>query len=135
MPWDVDEAMKRPGRFDRQVFVPPPDAAARAEMFRAKLRDVPIGSLDYEQLGRATEKFSGADIDGVIDSAKDSVLLRAMDGSSSQLLERQDLLDAAANATPSTSDWLKTARNLVKFGGAGKAYHDVEKYLRQTGEF
>jgi SpoVK/Ycf46/Vps4 family AAA+-type ATPase len=135
MPWDVDEAMKRPGRFDRQVFVPPPDAAARSEMFRAKLRDVPTGRLDYEQLGRATEKFSGADIDGVIDGAKDSVLLRAMDGSGSQLLEQQDLLDAAANATPSTSDWLKTARNLVKFGGAGKTYQDVEKYLRQTGDF
>jgi SpoVK/Ycf46/Vps4 family AAA+-type ATPase len=135
MPWDVDEAMKRPGRFDRQVFVPPPDAAARTEMFRAKLRDVPTGSLDYEQLGRATEKFSGADIDGVIDGAKDSVLLRAMDGSNDPSLEQRDLLDAAAAATPSTSDWLKTARNLVKFGGAGKAYQDVEKYLRQTGEF
>ena len=43
MPWDVDEAMKRPGRFDRQVFVPPPDAAARTEMFRTKLRGVPTG--------------------------------------------------------------------------------------------
>jgi transitional endoplasmic reticulum ATPase len=135
MPWDVDEAMKRPGRFDRQVFVPPPDAAARSAMFRAKLRDVPTGDVDHERLGRATELFSGADVDGVIESAKDAALLRAMDGNARQQLEQQDLLEAAAAATPSTSDWLKTARNLVKFGGAGKAYQDVEKYLRQTGQY
>jgi transitional endoplasmic reticulum ATPase len=135
MPWDVDEAMKRPGRFDRQVFVPPPDAAARAEMFRIKLREVPIGAVDYERLGAATEQFSGADVDGVIDAAKDLALMRAMDGSAQAQLEEQDLLEAAASASPSTSDWLKTARNLVKFGGAGKAYQDVEKYLRSSGTY
>jgi transitional endoplasmic reticulum ATPase len=135
MPWDVDEAMKRPGRFDRQVFVPPPDTSARAEMFRAKLRDVPTGPVDHEQLGRVTEQFSGADIDGVIEAAKDAVLLRAMDGGSNHQLEQRDLLEAAAAASPSTSDWLKTARNLVKFGGAGKAYQDVEKYLRATAQY
>ena len=37
MPWDVDAAMKRPGRFDRQIFVPPPDEEARAEMLKIKL--------------------------------------------------------------------------------------------------
>lgn len=135
MPWDVDEAMKRPGRFDRQVFVPPPDAAARSAMFRIKLRDVPVGAVDYDRLGAATEQFSGADVDGVIDAAKDLALMRAMDGSAQAQLEEQDLLEAAAAASPSTSDWLKTARNLVKFGGAGKAYQDVEKYLRSSGTY
>lgn len=135
MPWDVDEAMKRPGRFDRQVFVPPPDAAARAEMFRIKLRDVPMGAVDYERLGAATDQFSGADVDGVIEGAKDLALLRVMDGATQGQLEEKDLLEAAAAASPSTSDWLKTARNLVKFGGAGKAYQDVEKYLRSSGTY
>jgi hypothetical protein len=36
------------------------------------------------------------------------------------------------SAVPSTLDWLKTARNLVKFGGAGKQYRDVEQYLRKS---
>jgi hypothetical protein len=83
----------------------------------------------------ATEQFSGADVDGVIDAAKDLALMRAMDGSAQAQLEEQDLLEAAAAAAPSTSDWLKTARNLVKFGGAGKAYQDVEKYLRSSGTY
>ena len=52
MPWDADEAMKRPGRFDRQVFVPPPDLEARTEMMRVKLSDVPHDAVDFARLAR-----------------------------------------------------------------------------------
>lgn len=41
-----------------------------------------------------------------------------------------DLLQAIEDTEPTTIDWLKTARNLVKFGGGDKRYKDVEKYLR-----
>jgi transitional endoplasmic reticulum ATPase len=132
MPWDVDEAMKRPGRFDRQVFVPPPDAQAREEIFRMKLRDVPVAELDYAALARLTENFSGADIDGVIEAAKDGALLQLLDAVEEVRIQQEDLTRAIAEAVPSTLDWLKTARNLVKFGGVGRAYKDVEQYLRQT---
>lgn len=132
MPWDVDEAMKRPGRFDRQVFVPPPDPAAREEIFRMKLLDVPTGAVDYGALARLTENFSGADIDGVIEAAKDGALLQLLDAAEDVRIEQDDLARAIGEAVPSTLDWLKTARNLVKFGGVGRAYKDVEQYLRQV---
>jgi SpoVK/Ycf46/Vps4 family AAA+-type ATPase len=130
MPWDVDEAMKRPGRFDRQIFIPPPDAPARAEMFRSKLRDVPCEPLDFDLLGQKSDNFSGADVDGVIDLAKDLALGEILDSGRERRLTQQDLLTALEELEPSTLEWLKTARNLVKFGGAGAAYKDVEKYLR-----
>ena len=50
MPWDIDPAMKRPGRFSRQIFVPPPDAEAREEMLRLKLDGVPCGNISYSNL-------------------------------------------------------------------------------------
>ncbi len=134
MPWDVDPAMKRPGRFDRSVFVPPPDAAARAEMFRSKLVGVPSGDLDYESLARVSEFASGADIDGIIEEAKDRVLAGIMDGGADdgdgRVLTQDDLMAAATETEPSTVDWLRTARNLVKYGGADRAYRDVEAYLK-----
>ncbi len=130
MPWDVDEAMKRPGRFDRQVFVPPPDAKARAEMLRLKLRDVPADSIDTDGLGGACEHFSGADIDGLIENAKDYVLAEILDGGEERNLREEDLQRALEACEPTTLEWLKTARNLVKFGGARGPYSDVEKYLR-----
>lgn len=130
MPWDVDDAMKRPGRFDRQIFVPPPDAPARAEMLQVKLRDVPTDPFDAEHLAAACKHFSGADMDGLIDRAKDAVLGEILEGGEERNLRQEDLLEAVEAIEPSTLEWLRTARNLVKFGGGSGAYKDVEKYLR-----
>lgn len=132
MPWDVDPAMRRPGRFARQVFVPPPDQAARSEMFRLKLRDIPAEGINFDSLAAETEFFSGADIDGLIDSAKDLVLSEILGSGEERLLSGQDLLAALEAATPSTADWLNTARNLVRFSGADNSYRDVEKYLKRS---
>lgn len=132
MPWDVDPAMKRPGRFARQIFVPPPDAAARADMLRGKLKDVPTGDVDAALIASRTEHFSGADMDGLIDAAKDRVLSEILHSNEQRNLETADLLEALQEVTPSTVDWLKTARNLVKFSGADSSYRDVEKYLKKT---
>ena len=101
-------------------------------MFEMKLRDVPKAELNWGALARGTKGFSGADIDGVIEMAKDSALSRELEGEVGSVVTEKDLLEAAEEAEPSTSEWLKTARNLVKFGGAGPAYKDVEKYLRET---
>lgn len=130
MPWDVDEAMKRPGRFDRQLFVPPPDAAARAEMFRLKLIDVPTEDIDWADLGRRSKHFSGADVDGALERAKEAVLDEILGTGRERPLRQEDLRTAIDDAVPSTMEWLRTARNLVKFGGGGRAYKDVEAYLR-----
>jgi SpoVK/Ycf46/Vps4 family AAA+-type ATPase len=132
MPWDVDAAMKRPGRFDRQVFVPPPDAAARAEMFRRKLVDVPTEDVDTVQLAALSEHFSGADVDGVINRAKDCVLLEIMDGGIERPIRQSDLLAAIEASEPTTLDWLRTARNIVKFGGVDRSYKEVAAYLKRT---
>ncbi|MBZ0113355.1 MAG: ATP-binding protein [Thermoanaerobaculia bacterium] len=135
MPWDVDDAMKRPGRFDRQVFVPPPDEAARAEMFRQKLLGVPCEALDFAELGQLSRHFSGADIDGVLELAKETVLTEILESDIERGLSAADLQEAIGESAPSTLEWLKTVRNVVKFGGGGRAYRDVEKYLRREKMF
>ena len=135
MPWDVDPAIKRPGRFSRQVFVPPPDAEARAEILRMKLADIPVADIDYETLAARTELFSGADMDGLIDQAKDHVLADILDSGEQRELAMVDLLAALEDLTPSTADWIKTARNLVKFAGADSSYKDVEKYLKRIKRY
>ncbi len=132
MPWDVDAAMKRPGRFDRQVFVPPPDVEARAEMFRIKTTGLPAEGLDFSVLAKLSEACSGADVDGIIERAKERVLEDILTGGSERPLRQEDLKWAAQETEPSTLDWLRTARNLVKFGGRDSSYRDVERYLRAT---
>src|SRR5687767_14337310 len=77
-PWHVDPAFRRPGRFDRILFVPPPDAAARASILRLMLRGKPVQDIDYDHLGRKTDQFSGADLKAVVDFAIETKLRDAM---------------------------------------------------------
>lgn len=132
MPWDVDTAMKRPGRFARQIFVPPPDEDARAEIFRLKLEGVPAEPIDFAAAAKSTPNFSGADIDGAVELAKEYVLEEHLTKNSDRPLTNADLARAVREMRPSTLDWLRTARNLVKYAGADDAYRDVEEYLKKN---
>ena len=132
MPWDVDPAIKRPGRLSRQIFVPPPDAEARAAMFELKLRGVPAEAIDVLALAHAAAYFSGADIDGVIDTAKDLAIGDIIESGAERPMCQDDLVNALEASVATTIDWLKTARNLVKYAGADSAYRDVGKYLKKV---
>lgn len=59
----IDPALLRPGRLDRLVYVPPPDALSRREILRLSLAKVPCaGDVEHEALARRTEGFSGAEV-------------------------------------------------------------------------
>lgn len=132
MPWDVDPAIKRPGRFAKQIFVPPPDAQARAAMLEMKLTGVPCEDVNVAALAQATALFSGADMDGLIELAKEAAISDMLDGQDERALRQSDFTEALGEMTPTTVDWLKTARNLVKYSGVDSAYKDVEKYLKSV---
>lgn len=132
MPWDVDPAMKRPGRFSRQVFVQPPDEEARNRMFKKKMEGVPASSLNFKTLARITNFFSGADIDGVIDMAKEYTLADIIESGMDREVSQEDMETAVSQVSPTTVDWLKTAGNLVKYAGADASYKEVERYLKKS---
>jgi SpoVK/Ycf46/Vps4 family AAA+-type ATPase len=130
MPWDVDSAMKRPGRFSRSVFVPPPDIEARQKIIELKLAGVPHENVDSRAIAGTTPHFSGADVDGLVELAKDFVLEEYVSQGSERPILQQDMERAAKDMQASTLDWLRTARNLVKYAGADASYGDVERYLK-----
>lgn len=128
-PWDMDGALRRPGRFDRVVFVPPPDQAARADVLRALLLGKPTESIDHEQVARRTADFSGADLKAVVDSAIEAKLRDAMLHGVPRPITTKDLLAAAKAARPTTKEWFATARNYAVYANEGGAYDDVLRYL------
>src|SRR6185369_10382440 len=77
-PWHLDPAFRRPGRFDRIIFVPPPDAPARAGILRILLKGKPTQDIDYDYLGKKTGDFSGADLKAVVDVAIEAKLSEAV---------------------------------------------------------
>jgi SpoVK/Ycf46/Vps4 family AAA+-type ATPase len=132
MPWDVDPAMKRPGRFARQIFVPPPDAPARTRMLEIRLTGVPHEIDDFASLAVLTEHCSGADLDGLVELAKEHALRRTLATGREHPIGRADLEAAARETTPSTLEWLRTVRNLVRYAGSDPSYREVEAYLKQA---
>ena len=72
VPWMVDEAFLRPGRFDIRVYVGPPDYDARRQMLRTAFEHgkVPYEEGLVEHLAQRTENFSGADINGLLERMK-----------------------------------------------------------------
>ncbi len=130
LPWHLDTAFLRPGRFDRVIFVPPPDEPARAAILRLHLADKPTDDVRYDKIAAVTDKFSGADLTAVIDRAVEVKLTAAMRSGNVEPITTKDLLAAAKLTRPSVTDWLNTARNYVLYSNASGMYDDVKAYLK-----
>ncbi len=128
-PWDVDTAFKRTGRFDRVFFVPPPDVKAREQIFKLYLNDLPIEELDYDILATLSEKFSGADIKGVVDIVGENVIQKIIESGDELKITQNDLEDTIKQTKPTTLEWLEMAKNVVKYANSSGAYDELEKYL------
>jgi SpoVK/Ycf46/Vps4 family AAA+-type ATPase len=129
-PWDVDPALRRPGRFDRTVLVLPPDAVARESILRYHLRDRPLARIDVNVLVRRTEDFSGADLAHLTDSAAELALADSVRTGKVRPIGMPDFLAALGEVGPSTGAWLQTARNVAQFANAGGEYDELLAYLK-----
>jgi len=129
-PWHVDPAFRRPGRFDRVLFVPPPDDVARTAILRIHLKDKPQDSIDYDKVAKKTNDFSGADMRAVVDQAIEGKLREALKDGIPKPLITKDLLTAAKSLRPTTREWFSTARNHALYANQGGIYDDVLEYLK-----
>ena len=129
-PWHLDSAFRRPGRFDRILFVPPPDGGARATILRILARGKPAQDIDYDQLAKKTADFSGADLKALLDVAVEAKLRQAMRAGVPQPLTTRDLAAAAATLRPTTREWFATARNHALYSNQGGIYDDILAYLK-----
>lgn len=129
-PWHLDSAFRRPGRFDRIIFVPPPDAPARAEILRIICQGKPVEDIDYDYLAKKADAFSGADLKAVVDIAVEGKLQEAMKSGVPKPLTTKDILAAAKKAKASTRDWFSTARNYALYSNQSGLYDDILTYLK-----
>ena len=129
-PWDVDDALKRPGRFDRVVFVPPPDPDARQRILELAIADRPVGAVSPKQLARATPLFSGADLHALIERGYDELIEEALDDEDEPGLEQHHVEAVLGEMRPSTLDWLGRSRNYVEFANHNQRYDEVARFLK-----
>ncbi|MFI5378103.1 MAG: ATP-dependent zinc metalloprotease FtsH [Tepidisphaerales bacterium] len=109
----LDPALTRPGRFDRQIYVPLPDVKGRFEILKVHSRKVKLGSdVDLLRLAKATPGFSGADLAAVINESALHATLANKD-----FIEQDDL---------------EESRDKVRWGRARKSRVVDEKEKQQT---
>ncbi|MGP3947577.1 tetratricopeptide repeat protein [Streptomyces sp. 7N604] len=130
-PWDVDTALRRPGRFDRTLLVLPPDEPAREAILRYHLRDRPVAGIELGKLVRRTDGFSGADLAHLCETASEKALLDSVRTGEPRMIGMPDLMEAAKQLRPSTDAWFAAARNVAMFGNEGGTYDDLLAYLKR----
>jgi len=128
-PWHLDPAFRRPGRFDRILFVPPPDEAARRSILEVMSQDKPTHALDIAAIAKKTRDFSGADLKAVFDIAIERSLARAMREGAVIPLGTDDLTKAARDVKPSTRSWFESAKNYAIYSNQSGFYDDVLEFL------
>ena len=130
-PWHLDSAFRRPGRFDRIIFVPPPDTASKEEILKLKLKDKPTENIDFKKVAKRTKNYSGADINALIDIAIEGKLEEALQTGIPKPITTKDLLSASDRHKASTIDWFNTAKNYATFANQSGLYDDVMKYIKK----
>lgn len=129
-PWHLDPAFRRPGRFDRIIFVAPPDAEAREAIFKIHLSKKPNEGIDYAALGKASKDLSGADIQAVIDVAIEEKLEQSFASGVPTPLKTKDVLKAIKRIKASTKEWFASAKNYALYANDAGLYDDVLSYLK-----
>jgi len=128
-PWHLDSAFLRPGRFDRLVFVPPPDTAARADIIRIMAEGKPVTGLDPEALAKKVADFSGADIKAMFDQGIEAALSEAMKSGRVVPVTQKLLARTAKQVKPSTRKWFESAKNYALYANQSGFYDEVLDYL------
>jgi transitional endoplasmic reticulum ATPase len=130
VPWMIDTAFRRPGRFDRVLFVPPPDREARLYILRRLLEGQPTApGLDMERYAAGTSGFSGADLLNLVETAIDLAIDDSLVGDEPTPLARKHFDAAMSEVKPTTAEWLATARNYAKYANEGGQYDEVLAFL------
>jgi len=131
MPWDVDPALRRPGRFDRMIFVGLPDSEARMAIVRSHLKDRPIEGIDLGRIAGRTDGLSGADLAHLCEAATQLAMSDSLRKGVVRPVTMADVEAALAHIRPSTGPWFEAARNVVEFGNRDGTYEELAKYMRR----
>ncbi|RYG65677.1 ATP-binding protein, partial [bacterium] len=128
-PWHIDPAFRRPGRFDKIIFVPPPDATARTEILALHCKNKPVEKLDFAKIAAKMKRFSGADIAATTDMAAEIALRETLKTGKLRPLTERDFATALKQVKPTTEEWLATARNYALYSNQTGTYDAVSDYL------
>lgn len=132
-PWDIDPALRRPGRIDKTVLVLPPDAVARAAIVQGALEGKPAEDVDVVAVAAATEGFSGADLSHVVTTVLQHAMAESMSRGELVPVTTDAVLAAAGALTPSTSSWFDQVAPVLEYGVDDGTFDQLRAYRVKRG--
>ena len=131
-PWYLDSALRRPGRFNHLIFVPPPEEAERETILRLKLTGKPLDSMNLTRIAAESKLFSGADLEQVVKDAVEFAMERTFETGDIQPITQEDLKKALKARKATTLDWFATAKNYATFSDVNQDYQIVLNYMKRN---
>ena len=130
-PWDIDPALRRPGRLDRAILVLPPDEPARLAILTHAFANRPTERLDLARVARATDGFTGADLAHLCEAAAEQAMMASMRAGTPRPIDDRDLQDALRAVRPSAGPWFQMARNVVEYADRSGEYAQLRDYMKK----
>ena len=97
MPWTIDSALLRPGRFNRKIYVSLPDPEAREQIVRNCLNGLPVSpDFDYAKVAEITEGFNAADVTEFCNRLKLSAIRRSIESDRDEVIDMQDVENSSS---------------------------------------
>ena len=129
-PWHVDPAFRRPGRFDRVLFVPPPDRAARAAISADPVSRASRSTTSISiGIAAKTDHFSGADLKAVVDQAIEAKLREAHAHGHAAADRHGRPAGGRQGPAPDDQRVVRHRANYAVYSNQGGTYDDVLRYL------
>ena len=107
IPWTVDPALMRPGRFSKKVLVPEPDFEARCEILRIHLKKKPTEKINIKKLAGITKGYSGAELKQFVENAVEAPLSEAINTGKKRNVIMKDFCN---NIKPGSFAWYNRAQ-------------------------
>ena len=97
MPWTIDSALLRPGRFNRKIYVSLPDPEAREQIVRNCLNGLPVDpDFDYAKVAEITEGFNAADVTEFCNRLKLSAIRRSIESGNDEVICMKDVENSSS---------------------------------------
>jgi transitional endoplasmic reticulum ATPase len=132
-PWNIDVALRRSGRFDSKIFIPPPDLIAREEILKIHMNGKPVNELKVHEIARVTEYFSGADLKALCDDATDIPLKEYLMFKKKRDITNADFYEALENRRPTIFPWFNRAREMIERRGEMNVFPEVIEFAARMG--
>ncbi|MEE9150764.1 MAG: AAA family ATPase, partial [Thermoplasmata archaeon] len=129
----VDPALLRPGRFDKIMYIPPPDYNERIDILKIHIVGKPLeGKINLEEIAKRTEGFSGADLANLVKEAATSAMRRSMQTQKITAITQKDFHDILPRIKPSISLTMKEEYERTKMRYERKAHESCRSELKKA---